>query len=65
MISICSCSARAATGQCVVLLGSVSTEVVRHSPCPVMVVPRSVDFDPHAGGMAARDEVAASQTSYY
>ena len=42
-----------------VLLGSVSTELVCHSPCPVLVVPRSVEFDPHAGGMAARDEVAA------
>ena len=42
-----------------VLLGSVSTEVVRHSPCPVLVVPRSVEFDPQAGGMAARDEVTA------
>lgn len=40
-----------------VLLGSVSTEVVCHSPCPVLVVPRSVEFDPHAGGMAARDEI--------
>jgi nucleotide-binding universal stress UspA family protein len=42
-----------------VLLGSVSTEVVCHSPCPVLVVPRSVEFDPTAGGMAARDEVTA------
>ena len=42
-----------------VLLGSVSTELVCHSPCPVLVVPRSVEFDPHAGGMAARDEVTA------
>jgi nucleotide-binding universal stress UspA family protein len=42
-----------------VLLGSVSTEVVCHSPCPVLVVPRSVEFDPHAGGMAAHDEVTA------
>jgi nucleotide-binding universal stress UspA family protein len=42
-----------------VLLGSVSTEVVCHSPCPVLVVPRSVEFDPHIGGMAARDEVTA------
>ena len=42
-----------------VLLGSVSTEVMCHSPCPVMVVPRSVAFDPNAGGMAAHDEVTA------
>jgi nucleotide-binding universal stress UspA family protein len=42
-----------------VLLGSVSTEVMCHSPCPVMVVPRSVEFDANAGGMAARDEVTA------
>ena len=42
-----------------VLLGTVSSEVVSHSPCPVLVVPRSVEFDPHAGGMAARDAVTA------
>jgi len=42
-----------------VLLGSVSTEVVCHSPCPVLVVPRAVEFDPDAGGMAARDEITA------
>jgi nucleotide-binding universal stress UspA family protein len=42
-----------------VLLGSVSNEVVCQSPFPVLVVPRSVEFDPHAGGMAARDEVTA------
>jgi nucleotide-binding universal stress UspA family protein len=42
-----------------VLLGSVSTEVVCHSPCPVLVVPRSVELDPHTGGMAARDEITA------
>jgi nucleotide-binding universal stress UspA family protein len=41
-----------------VLLGSVSDSVVRRSPCPVIVVPRSVDFDPGPGGMAAHDTVA-------
>ncbi|HYN91079.1 MAG TPA: universal stress protein [Thermoleophilaceae bacterium] len=40
-----------------VLLESVSSELVRLAPCPVMVVPRSVEFDPSAGGMAARDAV--------
>jgi nucleotide-binding universal stress UspA family protein len=42
-----------------VLLGSVSSQLVRLAPCPVLVVPRSVDFDPTAGGMAAHDEVGA------
>jgi len=42
-----------------VLLGSVSSQVVRLLPCPVLVVPRSVGFDPSAGGMAAHDEVSA------
>jgi nucleotide-binding universal stress UspA family protein len=41
-----------------VLLGGVSDSVVRRSPCPVIVVPRSVDFDPGPGGMAAHDTVA-------
>jgi nucleotide-binding universal stress UspA family protein len=40
-----------------VLLGSVSSQLVRLLPCPVLVVPRSVDFDSSAGGMAAHDEV--------
>ena len=40
-----------------VLLGSVSSQLVRLAPCPVLIVPRSVDFDPSAGGMAAHDEV--------
>jgi nucleotide-binding universal stress UspA family protein len=40
-----------------VLLGGVSDSVVRRSPCPVVVVPRAVDFDPSAGGMAAHDAV--------
>jgi nucleotide-binding universal stress UspA family protein len=38
-----------------VLLGGVSESVVRRSPCPVLVVPRTVEFDPSAGGMAAHD----------
>jgi nucleotide-binding universal stress UspA family protein len=42
-----------------VLLGSVSSQLVRLAPCPVLVVPRSVDFDPTAGGMAAHAEVGA------
>ena len=41
-----------------VLLGGVSDDVMRRSPCPVLVVPRSVEFDPSPGGMAAHDEVA-------
>jgi nucleotide-binding universal stress UspA family protein len=41
-----------------VLLGSVSTELVRSAPCPVLLVPRSVEFDPSAGGMAAHDELS-------
>jgi nucleotide-binding universal stress UspA family protein len=41
-----------------VLLGGVSDSVVRRSPCPVLVIPRSVDFDPSAGGMAAHDTAA-------
>jgi nucleotide-binding universal stress UspA family protein len=42
-----------------VLLGSVSSELVRQAPCPLLVVPRSVEFDPTAGGLAGRDESAA------
>jgi nucleotide-binding universal stress UspA family protein len=41
-----------------VLLGGVSESVVRRSPCPVLVVPRSVEFDPSAGGLAAHDRAA-------
>jgi nucleotide-binding universal stress UspA family protein len=41
-----------------VFLGSVGTELMRRAPCPVMVVPRSVEFDPSAGGLAARDQPA-------
>jgi nucleotide-binding universal stress UspA family protein len=43
-----------------VLLGSVSAAVMHSAPCPVMVVPRGVEFDPTAEGMAAEDELAAS-----
>ncbi|MET0763018.1 MAG: universal stress protein [Thermoleophilaceae bacterium] len=39
-----------------VLLGGVSSEIVRLAPCPVMVVPRSVEFDSSAGALAAHDE---------
>ena len=42
-----------------VLLGSVSSELVRIAPRPVLVVPRSVPFDPGPGGMAAHDETQA------
>jgi nucleotide-binding universal stress UspA family protein len=40
-----------------VVLGSVSAELVRLAPCPVLVVPRSVEFDPSAGGLAGSDEL--------
>lgn len=43
-----------------VLLGSVSSELVRSAPCPVLVVPRAVKFDPSAGGMAAHDAVGSA-----
>jgi nucleotide-binding universal stress UspA family protein len=39
-----------------VLLRSVSSEIVRLAPCPVMVVPRSVEFDSSAGALGAHDE---------
>jgi nucleotide-binding universal stress UspA family protein len=39
-----------------VLPGSVSSELVRLAPCPVIVVPRSVEFDASPGALAARDE---------
>jgi nucleotide-binding universal stress UspA family protein len=42
-----------------VLLGSVSTALMRSAPCPVMVVPRTAEFEPTAAGMAAEDEVRA------
>jgi nucleotide-binding universal stress UspA family protein len=40
-----------------VLLGSVSTALVRSAASPVMVVPRSVEFAPEGEGMAAEDEL--------
>jgi nucleotide-binding universal stress UspA family protein len=43
-----------------VLLGGVSDTVVRQSPCPVLVVPRSVEFDPTAGGMTAHDTAVSA-----
>jgi nucleotide-binding universal stress UspA family protein len=42
-----------------VFLGSVGVELMSRAPCPVMVVPRSLEFDPSPGGLAARDELAA------
>ena len=42
-----------------VLLGGVSTRSYAAHPARCSVVPRSVEFDPSAGGMAARDEVTA------
>jgi nucleotide-binding universal stress UspA family protein len=41
-----------------VLLGGVSESVVRRAPCAVVVVPRSVAFDPNAAGMAGADVTA-------
>ena len=41
-----------------VLSGSVSTPLVRSASCPVMVVPRSVEFDPGAAGLAGSDELS-------
>ena len=41
-----------------VLLGSVSTALMRSAPCPVMVVPRTAKFEPSGEGMAAEDELA-------
>jgi nucleotide-binding universal stress UspA family protein len=44
-----------------VLLGSVSAALMRAAPCPVMVVPRSAEFQPTGDGMAAEDEFTASR----
>jgi len=43
-----------------VLLGSVSTPLLRAAPCPVMVVPRTAEFQPIAEGMAAEDEFVSA-----
>lgn len=43
-----------------VLLGSVSTTLMHSAPCPVMVVPRTTEFDPSGAGMVGADEVRAS-----
>jgi len=43
-----------------VLLGSVSTSLMHSAPCPVMVVPRTAEFDPSEEGLAGEDQVAAS-----
>jgi nucleotide-binding universal stress UspA family protein len=43
-----------------VLLGSVSTALMQMAPCPVMVVPRTAEFDPSAAGMTAEDELRVS-----
>lgn len=40
-----------------VLVGSVSTPLMRAAACPVMVVPRSVEFDPSATGLAGSDDL--------
>lgn len=42
-----------------VFAGSVSMALMSSARCPVMVVPRSVEFDPTADGMAAADQVTA------
>ena len=44
-----------------VLLGSVSTALMRSAPCSVMVVPRTAKFDPTGEGMAAEDELAETR----
>jgi nucleotide-binding universal stress UspA family protein len=44
-----------------VLLGSVSTALMRSAPCPVMVVPRTAKFEPTGEGMAAEDELAKTR----
>ena len=43
-----------------VFAGSVSIALMRSAPCPVMVVPRTAEFQPTAEGMAGEDEFVAS-----
>jgi len=43
-----------------VLLGSVSTAVMRSASCPVMIVPRTAEFDSSAAGLAGADETVSS-----
>jgi nucleotide-binding universal stress UspA family protein len=43
-----------------VLLGSVSTSLMHSAPCPVMVVPRTAEFDPSGEGLAGEDQSVAS-----
>jgi nucleotide-binding universal stress UspA family protein len=43
-----------------VLLGSVSTALMHSAPCPVMVVPRSTEFDSSGAGMVGADDLQAS-----
>lgn len=43
-----------------VLLGSVSTAVMRSAACPVMIVPRTAEFDSSAAGLAGADETVSS-----
>lgn len=43
-----------------VLVGSVSIALMRSASCPVMVVPRTAEFQPTPEGMAAEDEFVAS-----
>lgn len=44
-----------------VLIGSVATPLMRSAPCPVMVVPRTAEFQPVAEGMAAEDDFVAAR----
>ena len=43
-----------------VLLGSVSTSLMHSAQCPLMVVPRTAEFDPSAKGLAGEDQSVAS-----
>jgi nucleotide-binding universal stress UspA family protein len=43
-----------------VLLGSVSTSVVNSASCPLMIVPRTAEFDPSATGLAGADTAVST-----